>query len=103
MENNGPLQYMVDFTLPSELSEEFIQKIPSQRNLVNRLIGEGKVLNYSLSLQDSKLWVVFCADTEAELLDMVYRLPLTRYMSVRISTLSLYSSSRANLPAFSVN
>ncbi|MFM7399615.1 MAG: muconolactone Delta-isomerase family protein [Bacteroidota bacterium] len=103
MENNGPLQYMVDFTLPSELSEDFIQKIPSQRNLVNRLIGEGKVLNYSLSLQDSKLWVVFCADTEAELLDMVYQLPLTRYMSVRISALSLYSSSRVNLPAFSVN
>jgi hypothetical protein len=42
MENNGPLQYMVDLTLPSELSEDFIQKIPSQRNLVNRLIGEGR-------------------------------------------------------------
>lgn len=94
---------MVDFTLPTELSEEFVSKIPMQRTLVNRLLSEGKILNYALSLESSKLWVVFSARSEAELMEMVHRLPLTRYMKVRVSELTLFNSVNAFVPAFSVN
>lgn len=103
MENNGPLQFMVDFTLPSDMSEEFVQKIPAQRNMVNRLISEGKILNYALSLQDSKLWAVFTADSEADLMELVHRLPLTRYMQVNISELTFYNASNPTTPVFSAN
>lgn len=94
---------MVDFTLPAELPEEFVNKIPQQRNLVNRLLTEGKILNYALSLENSKLWVVFAAQSEAELMEMVHRLPLTRYMKVRVNELTFYNSVNAYVPAFSVN
>ncbi|MBL7828785.1 MAG: hypothetical protein JNJ57_19270 [Saprospiraceae bacterium] len=94
---------MVDFTLPSDLSEEFVQKIPAQRNMVNRLISEGKILNYALSLQDSKLWAVFAAETESDLMELVHRLPLTRYMKVKISELTFYNASNPVTPAFSAN
>lgn len=94
---------MVDFTLPSELPEEFVTNIPRQRNAVNRLLGEGKILNYALSLENSKLWVVFSASSESELLEMVQGLPLTRYMKMRISELTYYNASTPNAPIFSVN
>lgn len=97
------LQYMADFTLPTELPEEFVNNIPRQRAAVNRLLGEGKILNYALSLENSKLWVVFAASSEAELMEMVQRLPLTRYMKVRISELTFYNTSNSFSPAFSVN
>jgi muconolactone delta-isomerase len=100
---NNQLQYMVDFTLPTELPEEFVSNIPRQRAAVNRLLGEGKILNYALSLENSKLWVVFLANSEAELMEMVHRLPLTRYMKVRISELTFYNTSNSLSPAFSVN
>lgn len=103
MENQGNVQYMVDFTLPSDLSEEFVQKIPAQRNMVNRLISEGKILNYALSLQHSKLWAVFAAESETDLMELVHRLPLTRYMQVNISELTFYNASNPVTPAFSAN
>jgi muconolactone delta-isomerase len=102
MENNIA-QYMVDFTLPTELPEDFVNNIPRQRMVVNRLLGEGKILNYALSLEHSKLWVVFSAASEADLMEMVHRLPLTKFMEVRISELTFYNASHTLSPAFSVN
>lgn len=97
------MQYMVDFTLPSELSEEFVSSIPRQRSAVNKLLGEGKILNYALSLENSKLWVVFSASSESELMEMMEDLPLTRYMKVSISELTFYNASNPYAPVFSVN
>lgn len=101
--DNNLIQYMVDFTLPTDLPEEFVNKIPQQRSLVNRLLTEGKILNYALSLENSKLWVVFAAQSEADLMEMVHRLPLTRYMKVKVNELTFYNSVNAFVPAFSVN
>ena len=94
---------MVDFTLPTDLPEEFVTKIPLQRDIVNRLLSEGKILNYALSLENSKLWVVFAATTEVELMEMVHRLPLTRYMKVRVHELTFFNTHHSFIPAFSVN
>ncbi len=95
---------MVDFTLPHHLSDVFIGLIPRQRVVVNRLLSEGKMLNYALSLEDSKLWVVCAADSEAALMEMISQLPLTPYMEkVRISPLVLYNTANAFAPAFSEN
>ncbi|MFN4253503.1 MAG: muconolactone Delta-isomerase family protein [Saprospiraceae bacterium] len=97
------IQYMVDFTLPDHLSNDFIGTIPQQRNVVSRLFSEGKLLNYALSLENSKLWAIFSAESEADLMEMISDLPLSRYMKVRISELTFYNAVQAMPPAFSVN
>jgi muconolactone delta-isomerase len=94
---------MVEFTLPQPLSEAFINRIPQQRQAVNRLLHSGKILNYSLSLESSKLWTVFSAHSEAELMEMISSLPLTNYMDVHISELTIFQSANAFAPSFSVN
>lgn len=96
-------QYMVDFTMPQDLPEEFVSRIPHQRAAVNRLLGEGKILNYALSLENSKLWAVFSVRSESELMQLIQTLPLTRYMKVRISELTFYNAANPFAPAFSVN
>jgi muconolactone delta-isomerase len=100
---NGPRQYMVDFTLPEQLSEEFIERIPYQRAAINRLLTGGRVLSYALSLENSKLWTVFSVDSEAELLELISSLPLTRYMHYRFSELTFYNAANRFVPAFSFN
>jgi muconolactone delta-isomerase len=102
MESN-PLQFMVEFTMPAELPEEFVRKIQMQRNAVNRLLHEGKLLNYALSLENGRLWAVFTAPSEAELMEMVHSLPLTRYMKVKVSELTFYNAAHPFTPAFSMN
>jgi muconolactone delta-isomerase len=101
--DNNLTQYMVDFTMPTELPEDFVSRIPQQRAAVNRLLSEGKILNYALSLENSKLWAIFSAQSESDLMEMVHRLPLTRFMKVRVSELTFYNAYNAFVPAFSVN
>ncbi len=101
--DTGQTQYMVIFTLPQPLTEAFISRIPQQRQAVNRLLQEGKILNYALSLETSKLWAVFSAHSEAELMELVSSLPLTRYMKVHVSELTFFHGAQAFTPAFSVN
>lgn len=96
-------QYMVDFTMPQDLPEEFVSRIPHQRAAVNRLLNEGKILNYALSLENSKLWAVFSVRSESELMQIIQTLPLTRYMKVRINELTFYNAAHSFAPAFSVN
>lgn len=96
-------QYMVDFTLPEVLSEEFIGLIPQQRAVVNRLFMEGKLLNYALSLETSKLWAVFSAVSEMEVMDIIADMPLTSFMQVEISILTFYNTFSPKDPVFSMN
>ncbi len=96
-------QFMVDFTLPEVINEAFMDLIPYQRAVVNKYFKEGKLLNYALSLENSKLWAVFTATSELEVMDLIADLPLTSYMSVEISMLTFYNNMDPALPQFSVN
>ena len=102
MENSN-LQFMVDFTMPKEMPDEFVALIPRQRAAVNKLMNDGKLLNYSLALEHGKLWAVFAVESEAELIDIVYGLPLTEFMKVRISELTFYNAANTFTATFSVN
>jgi len=97
------IQFMVDFTMPATLSEDFVGRIPQQRDAVNRMLSEGKLINYALALEDSKLWAVFSVHSEAELMELVSSLPLSKFMKMHISELTFYNAAHPFSPAFSMN
>lgn len=94
---------MVDFSLPDVLTEDFMTMIPYQRAAINRFFSEGKLVNYALSLENSKLWAVFSANSEMEVMDMIADLPLTSFMNVEISMLTFYNTKNPEVPDFSMN
>lgn len=94
---------MVDFTLPLILSEDFLKLIPQQRSKVNKLFREGKLINYALSLDHSKMWAVINADSEDEVKFFLQELPLTRFMDFTVRMLTFYNSVNSEAPAFSLN
>ena len=100
---NSKYQYMVDFSMPGVLTDDFMQLIPYQRAAVNRLFSEGKLTNYALSLENSKLWAVFKAGSEMEVMDMLADLPLTPFLDIEISMLTFYNTTDADVPSFSLN
>jgi len=100
---SAPQQFMVDFTLPIELSEEFFDLVPYQRVVVNRYFGEGKLLNYALSIESAKLWAIFSARSEMEVMEMIIDFPLTKFMEVEISMLALCELPQDVIPEFSLN
>ncbi len=95
--------FMVDFTLPPVLDDAFVNTIPDQRVAVSKLFASGKLVNYALAFENSKLWAVFMATSEMEVLDMIGDLPLTEFMDVKISILNFYNAVFPQMPAFSVN
>ncbi len=100
---NYEYQFMVDFTLPDQLTDEFMGLIPYQRAAVNKLFDEGSLLNYSLSLERSKLWCVFNAKSEMAVMDLIADLPLTSFMEVQISMLTFHNAMEPKMPHFSLN
>ncbi|MCB0651016.1 MAG: hypothetical protein KDC85_07050 [Saprospiraceae bacterium] len=85
---NSGYQYMVDFTMVGSVTEEFLDLIPYQRVVVNKLFQQGKLVNYALSAEKAKLWAIFNADSENEVRKMVNSFPLSKFMDVEISLLS---------------
>lgn len=100
---SSEFQFIVDFTLPESLSEEFMELIPYQRAMVNRLFKDGKLLNYALSLESSRLWTVVNARDEFEAKNIVEDLPLSQFMTFEISMLTFYNSMEPVTPDFSLN
>lgn len=96
-------QFMVDFTLPDILTEDFMSMIPYQRAAINQFLIEGKLLSYALSLENSKLWAIFVARSEIEVMDMISDLPLTSFLSVEISILTFLNVNEPIIPNFSMN
>ena len=94
--------YMVEFDLPEEFSEDFMALVPKQRYIINQMLVEGVVQNYSLSTDHSKLWTVMVSETEFELMEQIARFPLIDYMTPRISQL-MFHNSAMEVMQFSLN
>jgi hypothetical protein len=95
--------YMVTIELPGELTEEFISLVPKQRAHINGLMNEGKILQYSLAIDRSNLWLTVSAPTRAKAKAIVSSFPLIDYMKPRFVELAIYNSVSWDLPKLIMN
>lgn len=95
--------FMVDFTLPEDLTDEFFDLLPYQDSVVNKYLSNGKLLNYALSLENGKLWAIFSANSELEIREMLLDFPLTRFLQMEINLLTSYNTVHAGAAQFSLN
>ncbi|MEO0339229.1 MAG: muconolactone Delta-isomerase family protein [Bacteroidota bacterium] len=95
-------QFMVEFELPDELTEDFLALIPRQRYMINELLVEGTVRSYALSLDRSTLWTVIEARSEFEVMEIIAKMPLADHMHPHVSELFFYNSPEL-VHTFSLN
>jgi muconolactone delta-isomerase len=96
-------QFMVEFDLPVDMTEEFTAKIPLQRLKVNELMENGKLLSYALSYDRQKLWCVVKAQTEFDAIEIISEFPLISYMDPTITELMFNNIVSLRMPLFSLN
>ncbi|MGV3559654.1 hypothetical protein [Larkinella arboricola] len=96
-------QFMVEFALPAEITEEFTVRIPLQRLKVNELMENGKLITYALSFDRQKLWCVVKAQTEFEVMEIVSEFPLINFMDPIITELMFNNIVSLRMPLFSLN
>ena len=96
-------QYMIEFMLPEELSQEFIERMPRQRKVVNRYFRRGTLISYALSLESSKMWAIFKVSSELELMELLADMPLTPLVNLDISCLTIFNMPTTTNPEFSLS
>jgi hypothetical protein len=96
-------EFMIDITLPEDLEEDFIAKIPEQRTMVNRLMLKGIVTSYSLSMDRGKLWITMEANTKQDIIKQLNAFPLISYFTYHIYSLAFYNAPVIKVPPFSIN
>ena len=100
---NTVYHFMVDFTLPETLTKDFFELLPSQKVILERLFDQGKLCSFASAWETSKMWAIFAANSEYEVMQLLATLPLSDFTKVHISMLSSYNTMDAFLPQFSMN
>ncbi|GMU85851.1 MAG: hypothetical protein AMXMBFR48_10930 [Ignavibacteriales bacterium] len=94
---------MVDIDLPETITEEYMSLIPRQREQVNRLMLEGKINSYTLSLDRTKLWIILSAKSDSDVFRLLAAFPMRRYMDAKIVELAFHNTITTAFPQISLN
>lgn len=95
--------YMVVIELSERLTDEFYNLIPEQKEHVNELINEAKILHYAVAFNRSAIWLTVSAANEVEARKIVDAFPLREYMKPVYTELAMYSSVSWGLPKLIMN
>lgn len=95
-------EYLIDIDLP-ELTKEFIELIPSQVAMTNRLMKKGKLTSYTLASDRTKLWVTLNAASEDEVIEILQSFPIYSYLQYKIYKLAFNNYVSFSLPKVSLN
>ncbi|MDB4286116.1 muconolactone Delta-isomerase family protein [bacterium] len=96
-------EYMFHIDLPDALNQEFLSKIPAQREKINKLMGEGVISSYTLAKDRTRLWVTVKAESEDEAYDVFESFPLYDFMDGELIPLMFHQSINVALPQMSMN
>ena len=81
--------YMVDINLPDTFDPEFAELIPHQRAFTYKMMEKGTIINYSLSMDRKKLWVIISAESIREVKKVMSSFPIINYIRFTIHDLLL--------------
>jgi hypothetical protein len=99
---DGIKKYMVEFDVPVPFPEDLEVMISDQRLAVHELFLSEKLLTYTLSLDRTKIWAIFLAQSESELLYAIDTLPMTGYMNYNYVELMFHETIQ-HIPSMSLN
>ena len=93
---------MVEFEVPQPITEDILSLIPDQREAIDMMFSEGKLLSYTVASDRTRVWAVMLAESESELIMNIDELPLTPFMDYDYSELMFYNTVHL-MPAMSLN
>lgn len=96
-------QFILDIQIPMNPDEEFFELIPLQRAHIDKLLEQGTVMSYSLSLDRSRLWVTMNARTEREAIEILSASPMFKYFEPTIHPLMFHNTSLMSQLKVSLN
>lgn len=96
-------KFMIQLSFPGYFTPDFVQLIPKQRGQIVRLLAEGRIANFSLSMERSNAWMVMNAKSEEEAEDVLERFAMYEYFEYEIFELALHDTKNAGFPELVLN
>lgn len=103
MQTNNMNQYLVEINLPEILDQEFLSKIPAQRELISELMQSGVVLVYCLSENQKNAWVCIRAKNIKEVRKIINTFPIALYLQITIFPLTFLNVANQGINLLSLN
>ncbi|MFN6944309.1 MAG: hypothetical protein ACK4ND_05140 [Cytophagaceae bacterium] len=96
--------YMIDICLPLNFDEGYKEKIPEQIEYIDELMDEEVIISYSVSVDQSRAWIIMIGSSKEEIIDWLSDFPLESYLKYTIHQLSAFSTNqKPEIPPFSIN
>lgn len=90
-------------TIHFEMDDAFMSLVPDHRKIVDRLIDNGIMDYYSVSMETQRCWMIINATSKKEVEEYLLTTPLYKYWTIEIDELFVYDSQTYRLPALQLN
>mgnify|MGYP003537902321 FL=1 len=96
-------EYLADIDLPVPFTDDFLSLVPRQRAMGNKLMNEGVIASYALSIESGKLWINIIAESEDNVRTLIDSFPIAEHIFYNVHRLTFHNSINMKIPDFSVN
>jgi len=90
-------------TIQFEMNDEFASLVPSHRTYVNRLIEQGIIDHYVVTMETQRVWITFSADDKAAVEKYLSKSPLHKFWTYEIDELFVVDGLHYRLPVVQLN
>ncbi len=95
--------YLFQIELPP-VTEDIINTIPDHRKVINKLLAQGRIFSYSVSVNRDHIWCVINAEDEKEAMEIIASFPLRKFfIDVLCYPLLFHNTLPAAIPGISLN
>jgi len=90
-------------TIQFEMNDEFTALVPSHRTYINRLIEQGVIDHYVVSMETQRVWITFSAEDKTSVEKYLSKSPLFRFWTIEIDELFVVDGLHYRLPVVQLN
>lgn len=86
-----------------EMDEAFMHDVPRHRTIVNKLIEDGIIDHYVVSMETMRSWITFTVASREDVENHLRRSPLYKYWEYDIHEIFVVDGQHYRLPALQYN
>lgn len=90
-------------TIQFEMTDEFMALVPEHRTYINKLIENGFIDQYAVSMESQQVWITFSAEDKDAVEAQLGKSPLFRFWTYEIDELFLFDGQHYRLPTLQFN
>jgi len=90
-------------TIQFEMSEEFTALVPPHRTYINRLIEQGVIDHYVVTMETQRVWITFSAESKETVKKHLSKSPLFKFWEYEINELFMVDGWHYRLPVVQLN